>query len=239
MTMTMRMRMMRSWPGSDEVFHLCRQPLWPGAGTWVNISCHHHHSWLSSCLSSSSSLSSTSSSSPCDSWMFLMLWLAQVSGMLRVASTLSIPLCRFKPLEKNFTLFTSVNGDGFCKSGGNLPRMLLMTGTLNYCAGFLLRGRSQEHGPCCSGLVEPGWRHDHGVSGVRTKRSLGIEGLMVMVMVVLMMMRRGRRGWRRAEEGRGRGEDDWGWPGVLHSCWRWFAGSPVDHMKDLKISWSL
>ena len=181
----------------------------------------------------------SSNPSPCDSWMFLMLWLAQVSGMLRVASTRSIPLCRFKPLEKNFTLFTSVNGDGFCKSVGNLPRMLLMTKTLNYCAGFLLRGRSQEHGPCCSGLVEPGWRHDHGVSGVRTKRSLGIEGLMVMVMVVLMMMRRGRRGWRRAEEGRGRGEDDWGWPGVLHSCWRWFAGSPVDHMKDLKISWSL
>ena len=137
------------------------------------------------------------------------------------------------PLKR--ILFTSINGGRILAAS----LVLLMTGTLNYCAGFLLRGRSQEHGPCCSGLVEPGWRHDHGVSGVRTKRSLGIEGLMVMVMVVLMMMRRGRRGWRRAEEGRGRGEDDWGWPGVLHSCWRWFAGSPVDHMKDLKISWSL
>ena len=37
---------------------------------------------------------------PWDSWMFLILWLAQVSGILRVASTLSTPLWRFNPLPR-------------------------------------------------------------------------------------------------------------------------------------------
>ena len=32
--------------------------------------------------------------------------------------------------------------------------------TWSYCADSLLRGRSQEHGPCCSGLIGPGRDED-------------------------------------------------------------------------------
>ena len=36
----------------------------------------------------------------------------------------------------------------------------VMTITWSYYAGSLPRGRSQVHGPCCSGLIEPGCRCD-------------------------------------------------------------------------------
>ena len=36
---------------------------------------------------------------PCEAWMFLWLWLAQVLGMLELPSTRSIPWCRLIDLR--------------------------------------------------------------------------------------------------------------------------------------------